>query len=102
MGRQGQFITLMTLGMDSPEKEDVIQVRYLVTLAELIFTVWSGALVQKMEDKDDLRSHCPWGKALPHSRCSSHNPLIMDINLPRNDLNIVRIDDSPEIEETYV
>jgi hypothetical protein len=91
MERQGQFITLMTLGMDNGEKEDVLRARYLVTLAESIFTVWLGALAEKMEDRDDLRGHCPWGESLPYSGCSSHNPLTMDINIPKSGLGIANL-----------
>jgi hypothetical protein len=39
MGRKGHFIALTTLEMDGGEKEDVLRARYLVTLAESIFTV---------------------------------------------------------------
>ena len=94
MGRKGHFITLMTLETDNGEKENVLRARYLATLAESIFTVWLGAFAEKMEDKGDIRSHCPWGKDLPYSGCSSHNPLTKDINLPRDDSNTARLGDS--------
>jgi hypothetical protein len=40
----GRFVTLMTMKMNSPEREDVPNVRRMVTLAEAILTVWLGAL----------------------------------------------------------
>ena len=99
MGRKGQFITLMTLNMENKEKEDVLRVRYLVTLAESIFTMWSGAFAEKMENKGDLCGYYPWGKNLSYSGCSSHNPLTKDINVPRDDLNTAQINDSLGGEE---
>jgi hypothetical protein len=46
LGRKGHFITLMTFEMDSGEREDVLRARYPVTLAEAIFTVWSGSFAK--------------------------------------------------------
>jgi hypothetical protein len=41
----GHFITLMTVEINGAGKKDVLAVRYLVTLAEAIFTAWLGFAV---------------------------------------------------------
>ena len=86
--RKGHFITLMMVEMDSAEKEEIVRVRHLVTLAEAMFTFWLGAL----ENPDSLH---PWTMtAVPYSGCCSHNPLTKDINAPS-----VEIEDEAKEEE---
>jgi hypothetical protein len=67
MGREGRFITLRTLEMDSGEYTDVLEARHLVTLAETLFTVWLGALAEMKGDAGSLRSHCPRENNLSYS-----------------------------------
>jgi hypothetical protein len=73
----GRFVTLMSVKMNSPKYEDVLDVRRTVTLAEAILTVWLGALQSPCTH---LRSLCQWDpQTLDYTAWSSHNPLTVDI-----------------------
>jgi hypothetical protein len=99
LGRRAHFITFMTFGLDSGEKEDVLRVRCLVTLAEAIFTVWLDAFAENMEDRGDLGDRCYQGRSLPYSGGSSHNPLTEDIMIPRDDLITARLSGTNGVQE---
>ena len=78
----GRFVTLMTMKMNSPENEDVLDVRRTVTLAEAILTVWLGALQSPCFHIQNL---CPWDPQTPdYTAWSSHNPLTVDVVKPHN------------------
>lgn len=72
-----RFITLMTMKLDSPRKEPVLDIRRTVTLTEAILTVWLGALETPPHDLERL---CPWEtELLAYTGWSSHNPLLKDV-----------------------
>jgi hypothetical protein len=80
----GRFVTLMSVKMNSPKDEDVLDVRRTVTLAEAILTVWLGALQSPCTH---LRSLCQWDpQTLDYTAWSSHNPLTVDIVEPNNSM----------------
>ena len=90
----GYFVTLLTMKMDNPEKEDVLNVRRTVTLAEAILTVWLGALQAPCPHLQNL---CQWDlRVLDYMAWSSHNPLTLDIVEPTTE----RIS-APEIPDTH-
>ncbi|KAI4173617.1 MAG: hypothetical protein LQ343_002792 [Gyalolechia ehrenbergii] len=71
-----RFVTLMVMKMDSPKKENVLDVRLTVTLAEAILTMWLGAL---QPSSLQLQNLCPWDpQTLEYTGWSSHNPLTVD------------------------
>lgn len=76
----GRFVTLMTMKMNSPDKEDVLDVRRTVTLAEAILTVWLGALQSPSPHFQNLRQWDP--QILDYTGWSSHNPLTKDVVEP--------------------
>lgn len=49
---EGEFITLIAIDMKAAESKEVLRIRHLVILAEVIFTVWLGALNGKPENKN--------------------------------------------------
>jgi hypothetical protein len=83
----------------SGEKEDVLRVRCLVTLAEAIFTVWLDAFAENMEDRGDLGDRCYQGRSLPYSGGSSHNTLTKEIMIPRDDLITARLSGTNGVQE---
>lgn len=77
------FITLMTMKLNNPKKEAVLDVRRTVALTEAILTVWLGAIKSPSRDLERLY---PWEtEFLAYSGLSSHNPLLVDIVEPRDD-----------------
>ncbi|MCJ1406507.1 hypothetical protein MMC19_000572 [Ptychographa xylographoides] len=78
----GRFVTLMTMQWNSPENEDVLDVRRTVTLAEAILTVWLGALQSPRSRLQDLYQWDPQTK--DYTAWSSHNPLTVDVVEPNN------------------
>ncbi|POS71296.1 hypothetical protein DHEL01_v210315 [Diaporthe helianthi] len=79
-----RFITLMTMKLDSPDNDTVLDVRRTLTLAEAILTIWLGALQSPSHYLDKL---CPWDTSLlAYSGWSSHNPLLVDVTEPRHDI----------------
>ncbi|KAL9002999.1 MAG: hypothetical protein Q9188_004099 [Gyalolechia gomerana] len=75
-----RFITLMVMKMNSPKKENVLEVRLTVTLAEAILTMWLGAL---KSSSLQLQNLCPWDpQTLEYTGWSSHNPLTVDVVEP--------------------
>jgi hypothetical protein len=76
----GRLVTLMTMKMNSPEKENVLDVRRTVTLAEAILTVWLGALQSPSPHLQNLRQWNP--QILDYTAWSSHNPLAKDVVEP--------------------
>jgi hypothetical protein len=99
LGRQGHFLTLMTLEFESEDKDDVLKARHLVTVAESIFTMWLGAFTETMEDGCGLRDHCPWGRNLPYSGLSSHNPLTKDVVVPKDVSDTTETEGSDGVQE---
>jgi hypothetical protein len=86
---EGQFITLTATSMKAAEGKEALRMRYLVTLAEAIFTVWLGALNGKPENRN-VHILCPWDiQKVSYSGCSSHNPLAKDIIVPKGCTNSV-------------
>lgn len=78
----GRFVTLMIMKMNSPKREDVLDVRRTVTLAEAILTVWLGAL---QSPSPHLQSLCQWdSRILDYTAWSSHNPLTKDVVGPNS------------------
>lgn len=70
----------MVMGMHSSKKEDVLDVRRTVTLAEAIFTVWLCALERPTQD---LKKLYPWDPdTLEYTGWSFYNPLILDVLEP--------------------
>jgi len=92
----------MTLETKSREYRDVLEARYLVTLAESIFTVWLGALAGTKGDNCSLRDHCPWGDNLAYRGCSSHNPLTKDVTLPRPPVQLDALYNGPSVENSFL
>jgi hypothetical protein len=93
---KGQFITLMAMNMKAAEGKEALRIRYLVTIAEAIFTVWLGALNEKPENKN-VRTLCPWDVLnVSYSGCSSHNPLTKNINIPKGCTNSAEAEDYVE------
>ncbi|KAF2008181.1 hypothetical protein P154DRAFT_584800 [Amniculicola lignicola CBS 123094] len=78
--KNGRFITLMVVKMDSPDNDVVLDVRRTVVLAEAILTVWLNAL---QDPSEDLQSVSPWdSQTLQYTGWASHNPLLVDVVLP--------------------
>ena len=78
----GHFVTLMTMKMIEPRRENILEVRRTVVLAEAILTVWLGALQSPSWDLEEL---CAWDPAtLDYTAWSSHNPLVIDIEGTNN------------------
>ena len=73
-------------GLGAALVAEVERVRRIVTLAEAVFTVWLGAL-RGCPGAGALHRLCPWGggglRQLDWSTASSHNPLEVDIVIPR-------------------
>jgi len=78
----GRFVTLMTMKMNSSEKEDVLDVRRTVILAEAILTVWLGALQSPSPRLQNLHQWHP--QTLDYTAWSSHNPLTIDFSEPNS------------------
>lgn len=80
--KDGCFITLMMTEMKGVEREDLIRMRCLVTLAESMLTMWLAALGEEHLYKGNFDSLCPWGVSqVSYSGCTSHNPLTKDITV---------------------
>jgi hypothetical protein len=70
----------MTMAMNSPEPDDVLNARRTVVLAEAILTIWLGALQSPCPHLQSLR---PWeAHFLDCTPWSSHNPLTFDVMEP--------------------
>jgi hypothetical protein len=72
----------MTMKMKSPENEDVVDVRRMVTLAEAILTVWLGVLQSPSSHLQKLRLGSAntglhgivFAKSFDKGRCGAQNP----------------------------
>jgi hypothetical protein len=95
LGREGQFITLMTVKMNGAEREDTIAVRYVVTLAEAIFPAWLGAIHERPRYAGDSSHLCPWSESkIPYGGFSTHNPLTKGFQIPSSSYRSIAGDEN--------
>jgi hypothetical protein len=91
--RERMYITLLVLPNDDPAPELVLRARLIVTLAEAIFTIWLGSLARDREENRSLAYLCPWDEGdLDYTGWCSHNPLKLDVRLPRRQELIVGVE----------
>ena len=75
--RRDCFVKLLDIPSEDSSAKEKLETRYLIVLAEAMFTVWLGALQKTRSEY--LHKYCPWGTSnLAYEGACSHNPLLLD------------------------
>ena len=84
----GKFVRLMSIEHQSSNDKDIMDVRYIVTLAEAILAVWLGALqspLSKSPITQLQKDLCPWDlETLDYTPWSLRNPLVQPVYKPKS------------------